>query len=141
MNNNKSTIIGWVLIFAVMVGFFWMNKPSEAQLAEQARLKAVQDSIALVEAQKVLDQAVAEANYNHTLSQDSTSALFLAAKGEEQEFAALGAVFYVVDQMVFYEGPPYRFVSSMIVFRASAKAVWSSRSVRSRMSRSMASIC
>ena len=86
MNNNKSTIIGWVLIFAVMVGFFWMNKPSEAQLAEQARLKAVQDSIALVEAQKVLDQAVAEANYNHTLSQDSTSALFLAAKGEEQEF-------------------------------------------------------
>ena len=86
MNNNKSTIIGWVLIFAVMVGFFWMNKPSEAQLAEQARLKAVQDSIALVEAQKVLDQAVAEANYNHTLSQDSTSPLFLAAKGEEQEF-------------------------------------------------------
>ena len=73
MNNNKSTIIGWVLIFAVMVGFFWMNKPSEEQLAEQTRLKAVQDSIALVEAQKVLDQAVAEANYNHTFSQDSTN--------------------------------------------------------------------
>ena len=86
MNNNKSTVIGWVLIFAVMVGFIWMNQPSEEQLAEQARLRAVQDSIALVQAQQELDQAVAEAHYNQTLLQDSTSALFLAAQGEEQTF-------------------------------------------------------
>ena len=86
MNNNKSTIIGWVLIFAVMVGFIWMNQPSEEQLAEQARLRAVQDSIALVQAQQELDQAVAEAHYNQALLQDSTSALFLAAQGEEQTF-------------------------------------------------------
>ena len=45
MNNNKSTIIGWVLIAAVMVGFIWINKPSEEQLAEQARLKAEMDSL------------------------------------------------------------------------------------------------
>ena len=87
MNNNKSTVIGWILIFAVMVGFIWMNQPSEEQLAEQARLKAVQDSIALVQAQQKIDQAVAEANYNHTLLQDSTSALYFAAQGEEQTFA------------------------------------------------------
>ena len=86
MNNNKSTIIGWVLIFAVMVGFIWMNQPSEEQLTEQARLKAAQDSIALVQAQKELDQSLAEARYNQTLLQDSTSALYLAAQGEEQEF-------------------------------------------------------
>ena len=86
MNNNKSTVIGWVLIFAVMVGFIWMNQPSEEQLAEQARLRAVQDSIALVQAQQELDQAVAEAHYNQALLQDSTSALFLAAQGEEQTF-------------------------------------------------------
>ena len=86
MNNNKSTIIGWILIFAVMVGFIWMNQPSEEQLAEQARLKAVQDSIALVQAQQELDQSMAEARYNQTLLQDSTSALFLAAQGEEQTF-------------------------------------------------------
>ena len=86
MNNNKSTVIGWVLIFAVMVGFIWMNQPSEEQLAEQARLKAVQDSIALVQAQQELDQAVAEAHYNQTLLQDSTSALYFAAQGEEQTF-------------------------------------------------------
>ena len=50
MNNNKSTIIGWVLIFAVMVGFIYLNQPSEEQLAEQARMRAMQDSIATVEA-------------------------------------------------------------------------------------------
>ena len=86
MNNNKSTIIGWILIAAVMVGFIWMNQPTEEQLAEQARLKAAQDSIALVEAQKELDQSLAEARYNQTLLQDSTSALFFAAQGEEQAF-------------------------------------------------------
>ena len=36
MNNNKSTIIGWILIAAVMVGFIYLNQPSEEQLAEQA---------------------------------------------------------------------------------------------------------
>ena len=86
MNNNKSTIIGWVLIFAVMVGFIWMNQPSEEQLAEQARLRAVQDSIALVQAQQELDQSMTQARYNQALLQDTTSALFLAAQGEEQEF-------------------------------------------------------
>ena len=86
MNNNKSTVIGWILIFAVMVGFIWMNQPSEEQLAEQARLRAMQDSIAMVEAQKELDQSLAEARYNQALLQDSTSTLFLAAQGEEQLF-------------------------------------------------------
>ena len=86
MNNNKSTIIGWILIAAVMVGFIWINKPTEEQLAEQARLRAAQDSIALVQAQQELDQSLAEARYNQTLLQDTTSALFQAAQGEEQTF-------------------------------------------------------
>ena len=86
MNNNKSTIIGWILIAAVMVGFIWINKPTEEQLAEQARLRAAQDSIALVQAQQELDQSMAEARYNQTLLQDTTSALYQAAQGEEQTF-------------------------------------------------------
>lgn len=86
MNNNKSTIIGWILIFAVMVGFIWINQPSEEQLAEQARMRAIQDSIASVEAQRALDESMAEARYNQNLLQDSTSTLFLAAQGEEQTF-------------------------------------------------------
>lgn len=86
MNNNKSTIIGWILIAAVMVGFIWINQPTEEQLAEQARLRAAQDSIALVQAQQELDQSMAEARYNQTLLQDTTSALYQAAQGEEQTF-------------------------------------------------------
>ena len=86
MNNNKSTVIGWILIFAVMVGFIWMNNPSEEQRAEYERAQAVRDSIALVEAQKELDKSLAEARYNQTLLQDSTSVLHLAAQGEEQTF-------------------------------------------------------
>ena len=86
MNNNKSTIIGWILIAAVMVGFIWINQPTEEQLAEQARLRAAQDSIALVQAQQELDQSMAEARYNQILLQDSTSALYQAAQGEEQTF-------------------------------------------------------
>ena len=86
MNNNKSTVIGWILIFAVMVGFIWMNQPSEEQLAEQARARALRDSISVVEAQKELDKSLAEARYNQALLQDSTSALHLAAQGEEQTF-------------------------------------------------------
>ena len=86
MNNNKSTVIGWILIFAVMVGFIWMNQPSEEQLAEQAHVRAMQDSIAMVEAQKEIDKSLAEAQYNQSLLQDSTSTLFLAAQGEEQTF-------------------------------------------------------
>ena len=86
MNNNKSTVIGWILIFAVMVGFIWMNQPSEEQLAEQARVRAMQDSIAMVEAQKEIDKSLAEAQYNQSLLQDTTSTLFLAAQGEEQAF-------------------------------------------------------
>ena len=86
MNNNRSTIIGWILIAAVMVGFIWINQPTEEQLAEQARLRAAQDSIALVQAQQELDQSMAEARYNQILLQDSTSALYQAAQGEEQTF-------------------------------------------------------
>ena len=86
MNNNKSTVIGWILIFAVMVGFIWMNQPTEEQLAEQERARALRDSIAAVEAQNELDKSLAEARYNQLLLQDSTSALRMAAQGEEQTF-------------------------------------------------------
>jgi YidC/Oxa1 family membrane protein insertase len=34
---DKNTIIGLVLIVAIIFGFQWLNKPSEEQLAEQKR--------------------------------------------------------------------------------------------------------
>jgi len=46
---DKNTIFGFVLIALIVIGFYQLNKPSEA---EQARLKNYNDSIALVEQNK-----------------------------------------------------------------------------------------
>ena len=32
---DKNTIIGFVLIFGIIVGFSWFNRPTEEQIAEQ----------------------------------------------------------------------------------------------------------
>ena len=59
---DKKSIIGIVLIFAVLVLFSVLNKPSKEQIeaAKQAKLK--QDSIAQVEANKASEQQKAEEN-------------------------------------------------------------------------------
>jgi len=54
---DKNTIIGFVAIFAILVGFFWFNKPSKEELAKRERLN---DSIQMVERQKTLDAAKEE---------------------------------------------------------------------------------
>lgn len=46
---DKNTVIGFLLIAAILIGFTWLNKPSEEQLAQQQKYN---DSIALVEAQQ-----------------------------------------------------------------------------------------
>lgn len=46
---DKNTLIGFLLIGAVLFGFSWMNQPSPAQLEEQSRK---QDSIAKIELAK-----------------------------------------------------------------------------------------
>ena len=43
---NKDTLIGFVLIGIVLIGFSWWNQPSEEQIAEYQRQ---QDSIAAVQ--------------------------------------------------------------------------------------------
>ncbi len=55
---DKNTIIGFVLIAAILVGFSIMNKPNEEELARQQRYN---DSIALVEKAKVQAQQVIQA--------------------------------------------------------------------------------
>lgn len=86
MDTKKSSIIGWVLIFAVMVGFFFLNKPSEEKLAEQRRLVAVQDSLRNLEIEKAAAEAMAEQARLVEQMNDSTSALYGTAAGEEQLF-------------------------------------------------------
>ena len=50
---DKNTIYGFVLIALILVGFSVLNKPNEAELAQQKRQN---DSIAIVEQAK-LDKA------------------------------------------------------------------------------------
>ncbi len=54
---DKNTITGFVLIAALLIGFSWYNKPSEAEMAQQR----VQDSIATVEKNKAQADAKAKA--------------------------------------------------------------------------------
>jgi len=55
---DKNTVIGLLLIFIVIFGFSWFNRPSEEQLARQ---KAERDSIENVKAQALAHQIEVEA--------------------------------------------------------------------------------
>ena len=54
---DKNTWIGFLLIAAIVVGFSFLNRPSEEELAERKR---VQDSIALVQAQELEAKLISE---------------------------------------------------------------------------------
>jgi YidC/Oxa1 family membrane protein insertase len=49
---DKNTIIGFILIIAVLIGFSYLNRPSPEQLAAQQRYR---DSIALVQQQELIE--------------------------------------------------------------------------------------
>jgi YidC/Oxa1 family membrane protein insertase len=76
---NKDTIIGFVLIALVLIGFSWWNRPS----AEQIEAAQKQDSIANVmkeKAQQQQDSIQQAAAKNDTVAQADTTALFYAAQ-------------------------------------------------------------
>ena len=54
---DKNTWIGFLLIAAIIVGFSFLNRPSEEELAERQR---VQDSLIVVQAQEVEAQRISE---------------------------------------------------------------------------------
>lgn len=85
---DKNTIIGFVLIFGLVIGFTMLNRPNEKELAA----KHHNDSIALVEKNKMESQqlsAVAKTNTD-LLVKDSANTegalggFSIAAKGEEK---------------------------------------------------------
>lgn len=92
---DKNTILGFVLIALIIVGFSVLNKPTEVEIAQQARYS---DSIALVEQIRIQNEVAAN-NAKPTDSRDSVTvsdstaatdfadafgAFSTAAKGEEK---------------------------------------------------------
>ena len=75
---NKETIIGFVLIAFVLIGFSWWNQPSQADIEAYQRQ---QDSIAAVEKDKEVKQKMAEAERAKadSVAQEDTTALFYSA--------------------------------------------------------------
>ena len=87
---DKNTIIGFILMALVLIGFSWYSRPSEAQLKAQRE----RDSIAAAQqaaAQKVEAEAALTAPKGSVTvpegspeAPDSTSILFAASQGTEQ---------------------------------------------------------
>ena len=67
---DKNTIIGFILIAAIVIGFAALNKPSEAEIAKR---KKYNDSIALVQQQQAVIQQQADATKLNSANPDSTA--------------------------------------------------------------------
>lgn len=82
---DKNTIIGFVLIAAVLIGFSWWSRPSEEELAQQR----IQDSITAIAKQKAeqklkAEQEAAKANSASQAVEDTTAAFYKAMSGKAQ---------------------------------------------------------
>lgn len=75
---DKNTIYGFVLMFLIIVGFGWLNKPSKEQQAAAILENRLRDSIALVNQQKAAIQADTTAGFaakdsSRNLASDTTN--------------------------------------------------------------------
>ena len=106
MSNTKNTVIGFVLIFAILIGYYYLTSPSKEELAKQQRIndsianvKRQNDSLAfiarqdqiLAEEQKALQDSLSAINTaasDESVSQlvDQYGAFAMAAKGEVEHF-------------------------------------------------------
>lgn len=82
---DKNTIIGFVLIAAVLIGFSWWSRPSEEEIAQQR----IQDSITAIAKQKAeqklkAEQEAAKANSASQAVEDTTAAFYKAMSGKAQ---------------------------------------------------------
>ena len=85
---DKNTITGFVLIALVLIGFNWISRPSQEELAEMAR----QDSIAAVQQQQAEAQAKAtkqKAEQQDSAQDEDSTAIFFAQRGGEGENVVL----------------------------------------------------
>ena len=82
---NRDTLIGFLLIALVLIGFSWYNQPS----AEQIEAQRIEDSIATVMKDKAQKQQAEEAARKAAVKEaartDSTSLFFQALSGESSQ--------------------------------------------------------
>ena len=83
---NKDTLIGFVLIAVVLIGFSWWNQPSQEEIEAYQHQ---QDSIAAVEKDKAVKQQMAEQERKDAaeaaLKGDTTALFYSALNGENQQ--------------------------------------------------------
>ena len=95
---DKNTVIGFILIFVMIFGFNWLNRPSEEQLAEQQRMR---DSIAAVNEAARIEAIEMAAKEEERLKQDfadDTDSTQLIARYGEFAYVATGQEeFYTVE--------------------------------------------
>ena len=75
---GRNSVIGFVLIFALLGGYMWYNAPSKEQLAAQKRQ---QDSIALVQKNQASNSQVVEKTTNAVDVKTSNDSLKKAMAG------------------------------------------------------------
>lgn len=94
---DKNTLTGFILIGAILAGFWFLNKPTEQQMAEQRRL---QDSLALVQQKRIFEENAKAVNGKLSIS--SPSEIDSAEKSSElvQRFGDLAA--FAVGEEKFY---------------------------------------
>ena len=82
---NRDTVIGFVLIALVLIGFSWYNQPS----AEQLEAQRLEDSIAAVmkdnAKKQQAEEAARKAKAEEAAKSDSTSLFFSALNGEASD--------------------------------------------------------
>ena len=64
---DKNTIVGFLLIAAIVIGFTWLNKPSEEEIAQRKRYN---DSITLVQQQQQQAQLIQDSVRQMTANAD-----------------------------------------------------------------------
>ena len=83
---NRDTIIGFILIAVVLIGFSWYNQPSQEEIDAYQRK---QDSIAQVEQDNLVKQQMAEQERKDAaeaaLKGDTTALFHTAMNGESQQ--------------------------------------------------------
>lgn len=82
---DKNTVLGFVLIAAVLIGYGWWAQPSEEQIAQQ-REQFVKDSIAAANKKKETDKKlVAQQKVKEEVATDSTALFHAAMNGNAQD--------------------------------------------------------